>query len=516
MHRFGRASDVASLAPSNAVAGAELLRAPFRGAQAYTPAASAGYQLLPLRFLRLDEQRSIITNLVGQHMVLPTATVHALLQHALPDDSEHFADLEARHFLLRSGEGRSDVALDLLAAQVRTRLAPLADFTALHIFVVTLRCDTVCPYCQVSRVSENRLAYDMSAEVADLSVDLAFQSPSPAIKIEFQGGEPLLNFPIIHRIVERANAINTQARKQLGYVVTTNLAPLSPEMLEFFRANGVVLSTSLDGPEPLHNANRPRASADSHRRTEEGIVRARGALGPGSVNALMTTTRKSLEQAEAIIDEYVRLGFDSVFLRPLSPFGYAAKHHALLGYTTREWTAFYERALNHILRLNYAGVPMREEYAAIILRRLLTPHAGGYVDLQSPTGLGISVAVYNYDGDVYMSDEARMLAEMGDHTFRLGNVKEHSYEQMFHSEALQSLVFDTMTEATPQCAACAFQPICGTDPVYHHATQGDAVGHRPTSGFCRRQMHVMKLLVRLLEDDAQAREVLLGWAFSNN
>ena len=30
--------------------------------------------------------------------------------------------------------------------------------------------------------------------------------------------------------------------------------------------------------------------------------------------------------------------------------------------------------------------------------------------------------VYNYDGDVYASDEGRMLAEMNDDTFKIGNV----------------------------------------------------------------------------------------------
>jgi hypothetical protein len=36
--------------------------------------------------------------------------------------------------------------------------------------------------------------------------------------------------------------------------------------------------------------------------------------------------------------------------------------------------------------------------------------------------IGIGALVYNYDGDIYASDEGRMLAEMGDRTFRLGSV----------------------------------------------------------------------------------------------
>jgi len=40
--------------------------------------------------------------------------------------------------------------------------------------------------------------------------------------------------------------------------------------------------------------------------------------------------------------------------------------------------------------------------------------------MQSPAGEAWSVLVYNYDGDVYASDESRMLAEMRDWTFRSG------------------------------------------------------------------------------------------------
>ena len=54
----------------------------------------------------------------------------------------------------------------------------------------------------------------------------------------------------------------------------------------------------------------------------------------------------------------------------------------------------------------------------------------------SPAGIGLGALVYNYDGDVYASDEGRMLAEMGDHTFRLGNCRSSSYADIMLSEQL--------------------------------------------------------------------------------
>ena len=52
------------------------------------------------------------------------------------------------------------------------------------------------------------------------------------------------------------------------------------------------------------------------------------------------------------------------------------------------------------------------------------------------------------------------------------------------------------------CSDCAFEPYCGADPTYHHATTGDFLGRKPTSGFCRRNMAIFKLLLDRYEGDA--------------
>ncbi len=193
-------------------------------------------------------------------------------------------------------------------------------------------------------------------------------------------------------------------------------------MLAYFAERDVVISTSLDGPATLHNANRPRPGGDSYERTIEGVRRVRQRLGTDRVAALMTTTRRSLSQPEAIVDEYAAQGFRSIFLRALSPYGFAARSGAATGYTMDEFLAFYVRALDRILALNRAGTSLVETYAQLLLTRMLAPFATGYVDLQSPAGAGIGAAVYNYDGKVYASGEGRMLAEMGDERFLLGDV----------------------------------------------------------------------------------------------
>ena len=39
----------------------------------------------------------------------------------------------------------------------------------------------------------------------------------------------------------------------------------------------------------------------------------------------MTTTEASLGRVKDIVDEYVRVGFERIFLRPLSPYGFAIR-----------------------------------------------------------------------------------------------------------------------------------------------------------------------------------------------
>jgi uncharacterized protein len=467
------------------------------------------YRLLPFRFSRLDGNRYVVTNFAGDYLVLPRTAVHALARREVPAHSALYNELKARHFLMDSEA--DGATLELLAAQYRTRQASLADFTGLHIFVTTLRCNSLCSYCQASRQGAASRAYDMSPEVADAAVDFMFHGPSHTLKVEFQGGEPLLNFDIVRRIVDRVEARNVSESRDIAFVICSNLLTLTDDILNFCRAHRIHFSTSLDGPAFLHNGNRP-SGVDSHAAVINGIRRVREALGPDRVSALMTTTRASLAHAREIVDEYWARGFSSVFLRKLNPYGLAARDHGTDKYTTDEWLTFYKSALRHILNLNAQGVPFREEYAAILLRRMLTPFGTAFVDLQSPAGIGLSVLVYHHDGGIYLSDESRMLAEMGDQRFRLGSVLTDRYEEVMFSEAFMTLLGDTMTECVPGCADCAYQPYCGADPVRHYRTQGDPVGFKPTSDFCQKHQRVFEHLIGLLEDDPQARRVLTSWA----
>lgn len=468
----------------------------------------SGYALLPFRFIRIDHERYVVVNEVGEWHVLVRSELEALVRKTLAFNSPLYLSLKSKHFLW---DNDSDVAIDLLKLKVRTKRNRIADFTALHMFVVTLRCNHSCKYCQVSRQSEDRMSFDMTTDMADKALDFTFRSPSPAIKIEFQGGEPLLNFDLIKYIVLAAEQRNKKEMRDLAFVIATNLSMINDEILIFCRDHAIDISTSLDGPEDLHNGNRPNEGHDSYRLTLEGIARARNILGKDRVSALMTTTKASLSRVKDIIDEYVRLGFNGIFLRGLSPYGFAIKTKSFAEYDQQEWREFYCKGLDYILELNKRGIFLVEYYTALALRKMVTPYGTGYVNLQSPAGIGIAGIVFNYNGDIFPSDEARMKAEMGDNIFKMGNVLTSSYEEAMLSPALLNPLEESIAEAVPMCEECAFLPYCGSDPDYHYATQRDFVGHKAISGFCKKNMEIFRYIIQKMEDDDDAREIMERW-----
>jgi His-Xaa-Ser system radical SAM maturase HxsB len=424
-------------------------------------------------------------------------------------NSDAYIDLRSKHFLI---DQSNEIAIDLLALKLRTKLSRLSDFTALHIFVVSLRCEHSCPYCQVSRQSEDKQKFDMTEEIADKAIELVFRSPSQAMKIEFQGGESLLNFELIKYIVVRAKRINEDKGRNLDFVIATNLAVVTDEILQFCRDHKVNISTSLDGPKELHNKNRPRKGGDSYERTIEGIKLARDVLGKDRVSALMTTTEASLSKVKDIIDEYVENEFDGIFLRHLSPYGFAIKTKSFASYSTEKWLKFYKEGLEYIIEINRSGLFFQEFYASTLLKKILTSEETGFVDLMNPAGIGIAAVVYNYDGSVHPSDESRMLAEMGDNKFKIGNVLTNTYEEIFGSEALLNPLEESFSSSNPMCTDCTYELYCGADPVYHYAMHKDFVGRKPESSFCNRNMSLIDYVINRMEDDPFVKNIFYKWA----
>ena len=103
-----------------------------------------------------------------------------------------------------------------------------------------------------------------------------------------------------------------------------------------------------------------------------------------------------------------------------------------------------------------------------------------------------------------------MLKEMGDQTFRLGNVLNDSYESIFLADVLLDALEASIAESAPMCSDCGLISYCGSDPVYHYATQGDVVGKKPLSFFCKKNTSIIEHIISLL-DIPEKRKVFESW-----
>jgi len=127
----------------------------FRTADTYLPDVSGGYQFLPFRFRRRggDSDNVLLTNIVGEAAIISASDFDKFIGGGLSSDKDVYKKLKSGHFLIDSV---SNAAIDLLTIKYRTKNQRIAQFTALHLIVASLRCDYSCPYCQVSRQSESK------------------------------------------------------------------------------------------------------------------------------------------------------------------------------------------------------------------------------------------------------------------------------------------------------------------------------------------------------------------------
>ncbi|MEW6366699.1 MAG: His-Xaa-Ser system radical SAM maturase HxsB [Acidobacteriota bacterium] len=469
-----------------------------------------GYTLLPFTFRRQPDGDVLVVNQGGEFHFVSRDNFEALLTDALDTGSEVFLDLKSKQFVC---DGDIGLSVSMLATKLRTRKAFLRDFTTLHIVVLTACCNCRCDYCHASTVAPGQVALNMSEATAGSVVEMILRGPARRVKIEFQGGEPTINWPVLTYVVERAGNEASKVGKTVEFVLCTNLTQVTEDQLRYLRDHRVWISTSLDGPKNLHDVHRKSRNGTS---TYDLFIRnleaARSINGMEACSPLLTITRSNLHSLREVIEHYVRLGFPGVFLRTLNPYGFARAEWKRLAYPIEAFIEAYKEALAYVIELNVRGRFFAEYYTTLLLGRILTPFSTGFVDLQSPSGAGISGVVYDYDGTVYASDEGRMLARSGDTRFALGNVHGHAFEEIFGGRRVRELTYNSCVETLPGCAWCAYQLYCGADPVRYYTEHGDFVGHRPTSDFCKKNMAILDHLFSLIRSgDEEIQDVLWSW-----
>lgn len=151
---------------------------------------------------------------------------------------------------------------------------PLRNINELHLETTT-RCNLNCAYCYVC-AREKQSGHDMSeARAVEIIERVIGASNRRKISVVFHGGEPLL-LPaewyetVCGHVLELAKEQTTT----IEFSMQSNATRLTNEQLETIARYRIVVGTSLDGPEEIHNRTRGRfvqTIENSHRLQEAGL-----------------------------------------------------------------------------------------------------------------------------------------------------------------------------------------------------------------------------------------------------
>jgi His-Xaa-Ser system radical SAM maturase HxsB len=463
-------------------------------------------KVAPCRFKKLGN-KYLVTNDIGRYFFLSPSMFKKYMEGRISENSKVYKDLEEKGFI------RNSLNFEDLVSKYRQRNNFISQGPSLHIIVVTLRCNYKCIYCQASSVGMEEKGYDMDKKTAKKVVDMIFCTPSPTITIEFQGGEPLVNWPVVKYIIEYARKKKKKTGKNVMLSLVSNLSLLTEEKYNFLVKNQVSLCTSLDGPEKLHNRNRPCPGKNSYKETvswiKKLIKRQKKDHTLFHLAALLTVSKFSLKYPREIIDEYLKLGFNRIHLRPLSFLGLSSREKSNVGYSVDEFLKFWKKSMDYIIDLNLKGKFFYERSSGIMLRKILSDIDPNFLDLRSPCGAGIGQMLYNYNGKIYTCDEGRMI---GDDTFIIGDVNKNSYKEIMSHDTVKSMCVASLLDNLP-CDNCAYKPYCGVCPVLNYALYGDIFTSLPSNEMCKLHKGMLDYLFRKLENK-KIRSVFEKWVES--
>lgn len=140
------------------------------------------------------------------------------------------------------------------------------------ILEVTQGCNLMCKYCcfgehyKSNRKPSNKMmSFETGKKAIDYYMELfakqcTYSNPCKNPSVGFYGGEPLLNFEVIKKLVEYIKT--TYPNYKFDHNITTNGLLLNEEVSDFLVENGFAILVSLDGDKENHDRNRVKQNGE--------------------------------------------------------------------------------------------------------------------------------------------------------------------------------------------------------------------------------------------------------------
>ncbi len=462
------------------------------------------------RFKKFDENTYLLTNDIARYVFLTKEEFGQFINGTLVS-WEKYNELVEKRFI-KDETYEKDMSWAFAKKNKFLGFGP-----TLHIIVTTLRCNHKCQYCHAAVAPMTAKEMDMSIETAKKVVDTIFYTSSPSITIEFQGGESLVNWDVVKYITEYAEIKAYHLKKTVTFALVSNLTLMDDEKLAYILEHNIQISTSLDGDKETHNFNRTFKEGNSYEKVTYWIKRINDEYEkrgiPTKVWALLTVTKKGLSKYKEIIDTYISLWLNAIFLRPLNPYWFASADLENLGYSDEEFIDFYKKSMEYIFELNRKWIVIKEHLSWMYLSKILTDGDPNYLDERSPCWACIWQVAYNYDGKIYSCDEWRMLWRMGDQNFFMADVLEsweETYKAMMKSETTKVMVQASTLDGLPWFNESVYKPYIWVCPIHSYKTSGNIIpnfskDHKKTLDFA-----VLDYIFSALRDE-EKKKIFESW-----
>ena len=310
---------------------------------------------------------------------------------------------------------------------------------------ISQSCNLQCRYCFARpAVADNNV--HMSREVAFKAVDLLLEHERGRYcEIDFFGGEPLLNFPLIREIVAYARAAGRSGGKEFTFTLTTNALLLDDEISLFLNNENISVILSLDGRPAVHD--RMRRTAVNTGSYEQVLFRIRKFLAERNYQNYYirgTYTVHNLDFCRDI-EHLLEHGFRSLSLEPVVATGdadYALRRDDLIRLEQE-----YDRLVELFLQRRAEGRPFHFYQFAIDLEKgpCLYKRLSG-------CGAGVEYLAVAADGSLYPCHQL-----VGDDNFLLGRLGDGPLKSDLHRRE-QVARFAEEREA---CSGCWARYLCG-------------------------------------------------------
>ena len=180
-------------------------------------------------------------------------------------------------------------------------------------------CNLRCEYCFASQGDFHGQRLLMTEEVGRKALDYLLENSGNRVNLEvdFFGGEPLMNFDLIKKLVDYGRSKEKEYNKHFRFTVTTNGVLLNDEINDYINENMDNVVLSLDGRKEINDYMRPttngKGSYDLIVPKFKELIDKRG---DKDYYIRGTFTNKNLDFSEDLL-EYYKLGFKKTSIEPV-------------------------------------------------------------------------------------------------------------------------------------------------------------------------------------------------------